>query len=328
MYLLRLLACSMQSIACSALLWEQQSPWWMWWGILGTGVVWPHLARRRTLRHSKPYLAERQHVLIDNLIGAVVVALLGFSLVPSVILFTILMMESGSVGGQRFMLKSLGSWLLGLPLGALISGGLWLPQSSLLVSLAALPMLLTCSLASAIITYAQARHLNEQKNQFRELSRRDGLTGLFNRLYWEEMVAMHFLQCGGKGVLAMLDIDHFKKINDQHGHRQGDEALRLLAEVLQQQVKAGICGRYGGEEFGILWREISREEAIKQMQRVRREYQQRMAAQGLESTLSVGMVAAEVGWRRYDDWIEAADQMLYRAKDDGRDRLACWEEAA
>lgn len=108
------------------------------------------------------------------------------------------------------------------------------------------------------VTDAAMNHLElEAANaELSRLSRIDRLTELFNRGYWESCLEMEhnrFLRTQQTSSLIMLDIDHFKLINDGYGHQAGDEVIRLLARLIQQHIRStDTAGRYGGEEFGIL----------------------------------------------------------------------------
>ncbi|MEJ2756235.1 MAG: diguanylate cyclase, partial [Gammaproteobacteria bacterium] len=101
-----------------------------------------------------------------------------------------------------------------------------------------------------------ASKLREAMAELEHLSQVDGLTGLYNRIHWEQRMAAEFARSRRYGTtfsLLMIDIDHFKKINDEFGHLAGDDVIRMVAKLIQNSSrKSDIAGRYGGEEFGIL----------------------------------------------------------------------------
>lgn len=99
-------------------------------------------------------------------------------------------------------------------------------------------------------------HLKETNQHLSEISRKDGLTGLFNRAYWEQSLKdefAHLKVIDGPCSLVIFDIDHFKKVNDTYGHPTGDEVIRRTSALLRKTARSSdICGRFGGEEFTVL----------------------------------------------------------------------------
>ena len=163
-----------------------------------------------------------------------------------------------------------------------------------------------------------------------ELSVRDALTGTFNRRHLEERLwseAAFARRHRTSLSLILLDIDHFKLINDQHGHAAGDEALRLLAQAMFALTrKEDVLARYGGEEFALVVRGIDRDHALLLAERVR----QTLAAQQVATdrgvlafTVSIGIAHSETG-ENADAQVmfEAADRALYAAKDAGRNSIS------
>jgi diguanylate cyclase (GGDEF)-like protein len=161
----------------------------------------------------------------------------------------------------------------------------------------------------------------------------DPLTGLYNRRHFEERLASELAaaQRHGRPVsLLMCDVDHFKAINDAHGHLAGDEALKMVAFVLRGAVrKEDVLARYGGEEFVVVARETALEGAQSLAERIRRAVERsRCAWQGhdLGVTVSIGVTvsvgAAEfVSGKTERELIEGADRALYLAKEAGRNRV-------
>ena len=164
----------------------------------------------------------------------------------------------------------------------------------------------------------------------RELSIRDPLTGLFNRRYLEETLTLEMIRAARKqhpiGVI-MVDIDHFKQINDLHGHAAGDAVLVQVSNLLLTHVRSSdvIC-RYGGEEFILVLPEATRKITQMRAEQIRedtRRLQVQHEGQTLEAiTLSLGVAVFPEHGSTYDAILRAADSALYRAKRDGRDRVS------
>jgi diguanylate cyclase (GGDEF)-like protein len=177
---------------------------------------------------------------------------------------------------------------------------------------------------------AQTRELSLSEARLREQSVRDALTGLFNRRYLEETLARELGRAerlhGPLGML-MLDIDHFKRVNDSYGHAVGDEVLRALGSLLRANVRGSdIACRYGGEEFVLLLPEASREITRQRAETIRAGAScMAVSDQGrpiTPITLSVGVAAFPLDGASAEALLKSADDALYRAKREGRDRVA------
>lgn len=161
----------------------------------------------------------------------------------------------------------------------------------------------------------------------------DQLTGLPNRRFVIEAIQREIdrtVRYGGRFTLAMVDIDHFKRINDQYGHDEGDRVLLLLAETTRQTLrKADVAARYGGEEFLLLLPQTGLAAARSVVGRVRGLFYQGTLnpvyrAHGV--TFSAGLVEFPSDGRDVGELIKAADTRLYQAKQAGRDRMVSGEE--
>ena len=164
----------------------------------------------------------------------------------------------------------------------------------------------------------------------RDLSIRDGVTNLFNHRHIMELVRAEFervLRHDGVFSVLMVDIDHFKMVNDEHGHTAGDAVLREVARVIGQCVRTvDVVGRYGGEEFLVLLPHTTREEAMQTAERVRATvaaHVSRVQELAIRVTVSVGVATApSAAAGTAAALIHEADKALYRAKKEGRDRTA------
>ncbi|QGM07441.1 GGDEF domain-containing protein [Stenotrophomonas maltophilia] len=164
----------------------------------------------------------------------------------------------------------------------------------------------------------------------RRAARTDGLTGLLNRsavLADGQAQLQRSRRQGRPLALLLVDVDHFKQINDRWGHLAGDQVLRHFASVLQQstQGRTHLLGRYGGEEFVLVLAGSTQGEAMAWAAAIRTALQQKPARLGtgpVTVTASIGL-AMDDGQGDLSTLLAAADAALYRAKAEGRDRLAC-----
>ncbi len=167
------------------------------------------------------------------------------------------------------------------------------------------------------------------QRQMYESALRDGLTKAFNKKYFLERLESEFayaLRHKTALSLVMFDIDHFKKINDTHGHLTGDHALVTLSTVISQTIrKEDVFARYGGEEFAVICRGVDLSGAHLFAERIRARVEaQRFEYNGksLSMTVSVGVAAvADVGMREMLELVGIADDALYQAKRQGRNRV-------
>lgn len=163
----------------------------------------------------------------------------------------------------------------------------------------------------------------------------DGLTGLYNRRYFFEMVEKEFAKFKRHGralSVCMLDIDHFKRINDTYGHAAGDEVLRQLAGKLTEMLREyDIVGRYGGEEFAVVLPETTPADAGRIMERIRAAIEASVVktedGAEIRYTLSIGVSAFAKDSKGVYGVFEEADKGLYEAKGSGRNRVVVRDDA-
>ena len=168
------------------------------------------------------------------------------------------------------------------------------------------------------------------RETLRNQSIRDPLTNLFNRRYMEESSERELRRAARKQTplgIIMLDVDHFKQFNDGFGHDAGDEMLRLVARLLQSSIRAeDIACRYGGEEFVLVLPDSSLEDARRRAEQLReatRQIQLQLHGQAAAGiSLSLGVAAFPIHGCTVEALLRVADLALYRAKHEGRDRVA------
>lgn len=172
------------------------------------------------------------------------------------------------------------------------------------------------------------QQIQELQTRLQEQVIRDSLTGLYNRRYLDETLDRELARAKRDGYpicVAMIDLDHFKQVNDTYGHKAGDEVLKTLGELLRENVRDGdIPCRYGGEEFLIVLPNISLEHAKQRADQWREEFSRRKTRHGdfeIGITMSVGLACYPEHGNTADALLENADRGLYRAKSTGRNRV-------
>jgi diguanylate cyclase (GGDEF)-like protein len=188
-------------------------------------------------------------------------------------------------------------------------------------------------IAAAVVSQGMVAYENARLfTQVHELATIDGLTGIANRRHFfdvahREVALAHRRQA----ILAavMLDIDHFKRINDTHGHQVGDDVIRGVVARLRSHCRdTDVLGRYGGEEFVLLLPEAG-SHASETAERLRDEVARtplETRAGPIEVTISVGVAHLQPADTEPDTLLARADESLYRAKQAGRNRVVIHEE--
>jgi diguanylate cyclase (GGDEF)-like protein/PAS domain S-box-containing protein/putative nucleotidyltransferase with HDIG domain len=170
--------------------------------------------------------------------------------------------------------------------------------------------------------HAQER-VQKQNEELQRLATRDALTGCLNRRAFHEQLASLFALCKRQQQplsAVMLDIDHFKAVNDTYGHARGDDVLRGVAEILRSSVRgADVVCRFGGEEFCVLMPGTDLDGAFHLAEKLRRAVS-RASIAGVAVTVSVGVSCTSVGADSSPALIDQADEALYNSKHAGRNR--------
>lgn len=306
-------------------------------------LVYPQIAywtARRSPRQSK---AEMHNMVVDNLFGGLWAGLLGM---PVWITFTLFIGNCINVvafhgyPGLLRLVAAMGCGLLG---GLALYGNRPLhpdiDMATSLLCILALTLFLTVfahtSYRRAMDQHKSNTRLREQfeeiralQDQLREQAVRDPLTGLYNRRHLDATLADGLARCGAEGLplsLLMIDIDHFKRINDTHGHAAGDAMLQALAQLLQRHVRVqDLACRHGGEEFVLLLPDTPLAVARERAEALRRAFEVLEVRHGpevLSTTLSCGVAAFPQHAGQPLALMARADEALYDAKVRGRNRV-------
>ncbi|HRP08978.1 MAG TPA: GGDEF domain-containing protein [Gemmatimonadales bacterium] len=227
---------------------------------------------------------------------------------------------SGFTAMGQFLLLSWASWRF-FPPSAMAVGSEQYGSFDWATQIARLTLLLGMTVVALAIVSRTTR--------LRRLSTFDRLTGLYNRAYIEEYLGHELagaLRSGRPFVVAMLDVDHFKHFNDTHGHAAGDQALRALADILRSSLRrSDVVARYGGEEFLVAMQGTTMPAAMDKLDelRVKVGLSDIALPRGGDGRITVSTGVAVLGpdGDSLASLLDAADQRLYQAKEEGRNRV-------
>jgi diguanylate cyclase len=345
-YLPRTVGLGLGAVCAGAGLYQANAPSWAWGVMLAYCYAWPHVALWISTRSATPFATERRNLLVDSFAGGFWPVAMAFNVLPSVLLLAALAMNNFATGGARLFGKGVLAHLAGAGVGLLLLGLKFQPESNFLTVLLCVPFLLTYPLVLGVVMYRLSIELSRRKDELvrekrradeanlattralAKLAARDDLTGLFNRRHMGELMAQQRAACQREGdgfAVALVDLDHFKRINDTHGHAVGDKVLRAFAEQARAAMRGtDIVGRWGGEEFLIIYPRSTAREAEQAAARLR----ERVAAavvttpcgQPLRFTVSIGLTE-HAPPESIEALVERADRAMYRAKTQGRDRV-------
>lgn len=319
-------------------------------------LVYPHVQYWRACRAADPVRTEMDNLLADSVLLGVYAAAVGFAawLAFSAALGT-LVNNAGNKGW-----RGVGQTLAALPAGALawiaLAGLDFAPATGWLTTTFCMAGLAAYVTAIGHLGYARNRQLRAVREdlrkresellganttllrqlneidglqlQLREQATRDSLTGLYNRRYLDGTLERELARCQRDDqplALMMIDIDHFKRINDTYGHPAGDEVLRRVGALLASAARAGdVACRYGGEEFVLLLPTMTTTIARERAEALRTAFAAITVEFGdarVQATLSIGIAVFPGHGSAAADLLRRADEALYRAKECGRNRV-------
>ncbi len=252
-----------------------------------------------------------------------------YGLVPAGMLFMVSVFQTNGIVGSLWcypsvlacycMLSARKAWLANTAILVIALPMTWLTVEST-YAFRITATLFAVSMFSAILVAV----IDEQRAQLQNQLLLDPLTGLLNRLSLRTRLQQAIEQHNGSGIptsLLAVDIDHFKRINDRHGHDCGDRVLRQVSHLLKATTRQDdACFRTGGEEFLLLLRATDQAGARQVAERVRTLIEQARFSDNLSVTISIGVASHQTG-QSWECWTKSCDNRLYEAKRRGRNTL-------
>lgn len=331
---MRVLGMALAGLCIAAALHDANAPVGMWIALGIMVVAWPHVARELARRSADPRKAEFSNLKVDAALGAFWVAAIGFNLLPTVTLMSMLWIGEVATAGIRFWLRCLAIQIAVAALAFAVFDFRLSVASDMGVVVACIPFLLVYPIALSALLHDLSGKVRRQKRLLERMVCTDGLTGLANRQHWEwnaeqQLARVARRECSA--AMLMIDLDDFKTVNDRYGHILGDEVLTTVAHALRDSIRPGdIAGRYAGDEFALVMPGASEAAACVVAERFRRAVSELRfpGAPTFRCTVSVGLSVIDGPMPDVTHWISRADEAMYRSKRGGRNRVSVYKEIA
>lgn len=363
-YRLRAVAFFLMFVGLIAEMWHRGSSAATWSLLALQFLVYPHVLYWRAKRAPEPHRAEVNNLYLDSFLIGLWVAAWGFPLWPSFTLWLASSLNITVSKGLKGLRFSTFAFLTGALISMAVFGFRFTPDTVWQTTAVMVLGISLYPLAIGNAAYGRNQQLRAAREklrvgeqtlnsanqslheklaeiqilqaQLKEQAIRDPLTGLFNRRYLDTLAPSELARCERERqplCLMMMDIDHFKHVNDTFGHPGGDEVLTALAKLLSDSVRiSDIACRYGGEEFLLLLPNMPTDIALLRAEQWRAAFERMTVyADGKEikATLSIGISCFPDDGSAVEDLTRCADVALYRAKAEGRNRVVlCRANAA
>ena len=347
---------------CGLQAWQREASAWLWGGLLLQFLIYPHLVYWRALRAADTQRAELDNLLLDMALWGVWAAALEF---PPWITFTLFItsaINNAISRGTRGLRQGLAAFAVGLLAGSAIFGVRFGPAESPWVAGLCAFGLTGYLMGIGRLSYKRTQSLRKVREKLKnselalqqandtlrtrlaeiellqqsleEQATRDPLTGLYNRRYLVSTLERELARCRrDRQPLSLLifDIDHFKVINDRHGHLVGDQILRELGAMLARGCRReDVPCRFGGEEFVLVLPNMPATKALERGEQLRRECEQiRVPCAGgtVSTTVSIGVAVYPEHGADMDELTRRADLALYAVKHRGRNGIRIYDSS-
>lgn len=353
---MRTAAFALLFVAIAMHIWDKSYGVAAWAALVAFYLVYPHVQFWRSAYSADPLRTEMDNLIMDALLVGVSIAALQFPLWISFAAVLGVLTDNTANKGIRGIWESILAFLLGVSVwvsmfGVKISAET-APHTALFCIVALTAYLMAVSvigharnvqlratreklksreqelLESNALLLEHLSEISELQHQLQEQANRDSLTGLYNRRYLDSTLERELARCMRDGqalTIMMLDIDHFKRINDLYGHQAGDSMLVELGKLLSRMARASdVACRYGGEEFLVFMPSMTLEAGRLRAEQLRVDFAAMRVHFGeftLHTTISIGIAVYPGHGTSADELIRAADLALYQAKQAGRDRV-------
>jgi diguanylate cyclase len=327
-YRMRMLGTLLCALPIASVLDERGAPAPYWLLLAANMLLWPHLAYRISRRSRDPVETEFRCLMLDSAFGGAWIAAMALSAAPTALFVSMLTADKIAAGGWSLAGRCTAAKISGFAAAWLLLGFPFAPESSHRTLLLCFPFMFVYAIVLSVLTHRLIRRVFDQNRELARLSRTDPATQAPNRPHFEAVASRElarYRRYGRSASILLVDVDHFKTINDRYGHGMGDVVLKRIAWLLRESVReVDLPARYGGDEFAVLLMDSDAGHALATAERILQQARELTfaAEPGLACSLSIGVAALSRDFSTLEQWVHAADAALYRAKAAGRNRVA------
>lgn len=300
--------------------------------LFANAFLWPWLAWRLALASDDPTGRERSNLTLDAAFGGVWVAMMALSPLPSFIIMAILLADRYAAGGWSQLIAGLQAFLLAFLLVWGVEGAPVTLSFSTRTVWLTLPLATFYLLALSVVSYNLTLSLRLKNRELERIALMDPGLKIPNRRLFERRLESEFLRTRrgeSAAYLMLIDVDHFKSVNDNYGHEAGDFLLAEISALLRDGVGLeDIPARFGGDELCVIVRDAQDASIVALAQTLKgRIAQLRLPASAdFSCTVSIGIAPAGQA-ESIHHWLRHADDALYQVKRGGRNGVQLWQPA-
>ncbi|WP_407938274.1 diguanylate cyclase [Musicola keenii] len=330
MFLMRQLGTFLCFFPIASVLYELSRSWPLFLLLVLNAFVWPHIAYAVSSHARDPVKAEFINMTLDTAFGGAWVALMGVCPLPSAIIISILIADRYAAGGWKLLrMSTVASFVSFILVWTLLRFEHYTILSERTLWLT-LPLSTIYMITLSVVSYQLAARLREKSRELERITLMDPYLSIPNRRLFEQRLDKEFLRTQrgeSHAYLMLIDVDHFKYVNDSYGHEAGDYLLTEISVVLRTIAgKYDVPARFGGDELGI----IIQNSTDKIVTMTAHQLHAKVATIRLPAdpsfccTISIGIARAEHA-ATPQSWLNNADQALYAAKKSGKNRFHMME---
>lgn len=329
-FMMRQLGTTLCFLAIASVMWDLHYHLFYFALLAVNAFVWPTVACLFSMQAYDPVKAEHYSLIVDSALGGVWIAVMGISPFPALVIFAVLTADRYAAGGWKLLRLALVAlflafwiiWgLLGCPLNLEFSQRtIWLT----------LPLATIYMIGLSVISRHLSVRLSKRNREFERIAMMDPRLHIPNRRLFEQRLASTFVQTQREqtsAYLMLLDVDHFKQINDNYGHEIGDYILLEISNILRQTLdSSAIPARFGGDELAVIAIHYQEYDVLHLAERILEQVEAlRLINHDLcRVTISIGIASVKDAYST-SDWLRKADQALYAVKYSGRNGIYLYQ---
>ena len=331
-FVMRQLGTTLCLISIASVLWTMHYPLFTFALLFINAFVWPTVACLFSIQSIDPVSTEHNSLIIDSALGGLWIAVMGLNPVPCLLISAVLISDRYVAGGWRLLKPALSALILGFFITWSILGyPLYLSMNNIIVW-CSLPLATIYMIGLSIVSRHLSVSLSKRNREFERIAMMDPRLHIPNRRLFEQRLASTFVQNQREpnfAYLMLLDVDHFKEINDSYGHEIGDYILLEISNILRQSLNStDIPARFGGDELAVIAIGYQEKEVFELAQHIleRVKSLRLINHESCRVTISIGIAAVTKAYST-TDWLRKADQALYHVKNSGRNSICVYSES-